>query len=65
LREFNKIVSCSSNVISGDDAFILHDTLGFSIEITKELAHMHGLTIDEERLKERFEEHRARSRGKT
>jgi alanyl-tRNA synthetase len=64
LREFDKIVSRSSNTISGDDAFKLHDTLGFPIEMTKELAHMRGLAIDEERFKERFEEHRSRSRGK-
>ena len=65
LREFDKIVSHSSNIISGDDAFKLHDTLGFPIEMTKELAHMRGLGIDEERFRERFEEHRSRSRGKT
>uniref|UniRef100_A0A7V3J9X5 alanine--tRNA ligase n=1 Tax=candidate division CPR3 bacterium TaxID=2268181 RepID=A0A7V3J9X5_UNCC3 len=64
LWEFDKIVSRSSNTISGDDAFKLHDTLGFPIEMTKELAHMRGLAIDEERFKERFEEHRSRSRGK-
>lgn len=65
LREFDKIASCSSNTISGDDAFKLHDTLGFPVEMTKELAQMRGLKVDEERFKERFEEHRRRSRGKT
>ena len=63
LREFDKIVSRSGDIISGDDAFKLHDTFGFPVEITKELAQMHGLEIDEERFKECFEEHRRRSRG--
>lgn len=65
LREFDKIVSRSSNIVSGDDAFRLHEALGFPIEMTKELAQMRGLKVDEERFKERFEEHRRRSRGKT
>ena len=64
LQEFEKIVSRSRNIISGNDAFKLHDTFGFPIEMTKELAHMRGLAIDEERFKECFEEHRRRSRRK-
>jgi len=64
LREFDKIVSRSDNIISGDDAFRLHDTFGFPIELTREVARMRGLAIDEDRFKERFEEHRRRSRSK-
>lgn len=63
LREFEKIVSRSGNVISGDDAFKLHEALGFPLEMTRELAHLRGLRIDEERFQECFEEHRRRSRG--
>lgn len=64
LREFDKIIRRSSDTISGDDAFRLHDTFGFPFEMTKELAQMYELKVDEERFKERFEEHRRRSRGK-
>lgn len=64
LREFDKIASHSSGIISGDDAFRLHDTLGFPIEMTKELAQMRGLGVDDGSFKKRFEEHRLRSRGK-
>ncbi len=63
LREFEKTVSRSNNIISGDDAFKLHEALGFPLEMTKELAQLRGLEVDEERFKERFEEHRRRSRG--
>lgn len=65
LREFEKVAGRSSNVISGDDAFKLHEALGFPLEMTKELAQLRELQVDEERFRERFEEHRRRSRGKS
>ncbi|MBO4836443.1 MAG: hypothetical protein J5564_01985, partial [Clostridia bacterium] len=51
------------NVIDGRSAFKLYDTYGFPIEITKELAAEHGLTVDEEDFKKRFEQHQATSRS--
>lgn len=63
LREFDKIASRSSNIISGEDAFKLHEALGFPIEMTKELARMRNLKVDEKKYKECFEEHRRRSRS--
>lgn len=63
LREFEKVASRSSNVISGDDAFKLYEALGFPLEMTKELAQLRGLEVDEARFRERFEGHRRRSRG--
>ena len=63
LQEFEKVVGRSSNVISGDDAFKLHEALGFPLEMTKELAQLRGLEVNEEKFRERFEEHRRRSRG--
>jgi alanyl-tRNA synthetase len=65
LREFEKVSGRSNNVISGDDAFKLHEALGFPLEMTKELAQLRGLQVDEEGFLERFEEHRRRSRGKS
>jgi len=62
LREFDKIVERSHNTISGSDAFKLHETLGFPLELTKELAQTKGLSVDEEEFKAKFEEHRRRSR---
>jgi alanyl-tRNA synthetase len=50
-------------VISGEDAFRLHDTYGFPLELTRELARDRGLAIDEEGFTRRMEEQRARSRA--
>ena len=52
-----------SSVIDGRSAFKLYDTYGFPIEITKELAAEHGLTVDEEDFAKRFEQHQATSRS--
>jgi len=51
------------NVIDGRSAFKLYDTYGFPIEITKELAAEHGLTVDEADFAKRFEQHQATSRS--
>nr|SIP63190.1 Alanyl-tRNA synthetase (EC 6.1.1.7) [uncultured bacterium] len=61
-RECQAILDRSS-VIDGRSAFKLYDTYGFPIEITKELAAEHGLTVDEEDFAKRFEQHQATSRS--
>jgi alanyl-tRNA synthetase len=48
--------------ISGEDAFRLHDTYGFPLELTRELAHERGLAIDEEEFTRLMAEQQARSR---
>ncbi len=35
-------------VISGEDAFYLHETFGFPLELTREIAAAKGVTVDEE-----------------
>ncbi len=40
--------SSGTSVLSGSDAFTLHDTYGFPIELTLEMAAEAGLTVDEE-----------------
>ncbi len=49
--------------ISGDDAFRLHDTYGFPLELTRELARDRGLAIDEEEFTRLMAEQRERSRS--
>jgi alanyl-tRNA synthetase len=54
--------------ISGDDAFYLHDTLGFPVELTEEIATEHGRTVDRAAFTAHMEAQRtrgqsARSRG--
>jgi alanyl-tRNA synthetase len=49
--------------ISGEDAFRLHDTYGFPIEMTKELARERGLPVDEDGFSRLMAEQRERSRA--
>ena len=55
----------SGDFISGDDAFKLHDTYGFPLELTRELAGDRGLAVDEEEFSRLMAEQRARSKTKT
>jgi alanyl-tRNA synthetase len=48
--------------ISGEEAFRLHDTYGFPLELTQELARERGLPVDEDGFRQRMEEQRTRSR---
>lgn len=48
--------------ISGEDAFKLYDTFGFPIDLTREIAAEHGLTIDDERFTALMTEQRVRAR---
>jgi alanyl-tRNA synthetase len=48
--------------VSGEDAFKLHDTYGFPLELTEELARERGLVVDVDGFHERMEEQRQRSR---
>ncbi|MCL0028362.1 alanine--tRNA ligase, partial [Peptococcaceae bacterium] len=52
-----------SAMISGYDAFKLYDTYGFPLELTREIAAEHGLSVDEERFKAALDEQRSRSRS--
>lgn len=49
--------------IPGRDAFKLYDTYGFPVEITRELAQEHGLSVDEPAFLERFREHQKTSQA--
>ena len=62
-REFEKAVSRmgESKVIDGMVAFNLYATYGFPIEMTRELAREHGLTVDEAGFEKHFAEHQKSS----
>ncbi|MGI8967862.1 MAG: alanine--tRNA ligase, partial [Chloroflexota bacterium] len=51
------------NRISGADVFLLHDTYGFPLELTRELAGERSLIIDEEGYEQASREQRIRARG--
>src|ERR671930_75409 len=61
LRLFEE-VAAKGEAIAGEDAFRLHDTYGFPLELTQELARERGLPVDEDGFRERMEEQRTRSR---
>ncbi len=60
MRLFEEIAS--GDRISGEDAFRLHDTYGFPLELTRELAEERVLAVDEEEFTRLMAEQRARSR---
>jgi alanyl-tRNA synthetase len=48
--------------ITGDDAFRLHDTFGYPIELVEELAAEQGMSVDTDRFRELLEKQRERAR---
>jgi alanyl-tRNA synthetase len=62
LRLFEEVAQ-KDEVISGEDAFRLHDTYGFPLELTRELARERGLGVNEEEFTRLMEVQRTRSRG--
>jgi alanyl-tRNA synthetase len=62
LRLFEEIAARGGD-ISGDDAFRLHDTYGFPLELTIELAHERGLGVNAEEFTKLMEQQRTRSRA--
>ncbi|MGE2721646.1 alanine--tRNA ligase [Mycolicibacterium celeriflavum] len=55
--------SKGATVLSGSDAFTLHDTYGFPIELTLEMAAEHGLSVDEEGFRGLMAEQRQRAKA--
>ena len=53
----------SSEEVSGDDAFTLHDTYGFPIELTLEMAEEQGVKVDEAKFRELMNEQKSRARA--
>jgi len=52
----------SDKLIAGDEAFRLHDTYGFPVELTMELAAEKGFKIDEAGFEKEMEQQRERAR---
>jgi len=59
LKIFGKL---KGKLISGRDAFLLYQSYGFPIELTKELAKEKGMEIDEDGFDEEFKKHQKISR---
>jgi alanyl-tRNA synthetase len=54
--------AAGEGAITGETAFKLHDTYGFPVELTRELARERGLALDEDEFARLMEEQRRRSR---
>ncbi len=52
----------SDRTIGGEEAFTLHDTFGFPVELTREIAGEHGVAVDAIAFDRLMEEQRARAR---
>ena len=55
--------TASGEPVSGDSVFQLHDTHGFPVELTEELAAERGFSVDRERFDELMREQRERARA--
>ena len=51
-----------TEMLTGREVFVLHDTFGFPRELTEEIAREKGLGVDEEEFQREVEAHRARAR---
>ncbi len=60
---FNEAAARARGEIHGEDAFKLHDTYGFPIDLTEIMAREQGLTIDIGEYERRMEEARDKARG--
>ncbi|HEV2028721.1 MAG TPA: alanine--tRNA ligase [Candidatus Dormibacteraeota bacterium] len=62
MEMFERIVAKHPQTIPGSEAFKLHDTFGFPIDLTRELAEERGLQVDEEAFKAAMAAQKERSR---
>jgi alanyl-tRNA synthetase len=59
---FNSMIE-GSKKLSGDDAFKLHDTYGFPIDLTELMAREKGVEVDSDRFDELMQEQKERARA--
>ena len=57
-----KATKAGSSALDGDTAFVLHDTYGFPIDLTLEMADEAGLGVDQERFAALMDEQRQRAK---
>jgi alanyl-tRNA synthetase len=65
MEQFEKVAAHHPKTIPGVDTFRLHDTFGFPLELTRELAAERAIEVDEEGFRAAMAEQRARSRRGT
>ncbi|MGL4676270.1 MAG: alanine--tRNA ligase [Brevinema sp.] len=55
--------ACNSNTVSGDDVFLLYDSLGFPIDFTEQILKDEDLHFDKIRFEELMQEQKERARS--
>jgi alanyl-tRNA synthetase len=63
LSTIEEAVRTGGRIVSGETAFLLHDTYGFPIELTKEIATEQGATVNEEEFDRLMNDQRERARA--
>jgi len=63
LMRFAELASGEGGTIDGQEAFKLHDTFGFPLDLTQLMAEERGYDVDVEGFEKALEEQRARSRA--
>ena len=62
-QALNDVKASGSKTLMGDAAFLLHDTYGFPIDLTLEVAEENGLTVDRDGFKALMAEQRDRAKA--
>jgi alanyl-tRNA synthetase len=60
-----EVRDAGSSTVPGEQAFLLHDTYGFPIDLTLEMAREQGLGVDEDGFRRLMEEQRQRAKRDT
>lgn len=58
-----RLTHLKGKTLSGEVAFVLHDTYGFPLEVTKEICEERGVSVDEDEFNTCMEEQRNRARA--
>jgi alanyl-tRNA synthetase len=61
--EVERAAAAGGGRLPGQAAFVLHDTYGFPVEVTREIVAERGLSLDEEGFEQAMEEQRRRARA--
>ena len=63
MERLERLLAQGANTIPGAEAFALHDTFGFPIELTQEIAAARDVTVDLAGFEREMEQQRARARA--
>src|SRR4029077_18918652 len=62
MQQFEKVASPDATTVSGADGFRLHDTFGFPLDLTRDLASARAIQVDEDGFAAEMALQRQRSR---